>query len=183
VSTLGRRSFLKTTAAGGGGLALAGPLQGFAAAPAGARTARGAHAGGGHGNGNGNGDKADDDGPLSPATDRATGEKLLALPKDVKYWALSQVGAPMSDGRPTPPAHDGMAAFEWGRKIRVVRNHEVRGAAPAFGPSGLAYDTGAGGGNTIIEFDPRRPDRPRVFGTLSGASTDCCGGPTPWGRG
>jgi secreted PhoX family phosphatase len=87
----------------------------------------------------------------------------------------------MSDGRVTPPAHDGMAAFKSGRKIRLVRNHEVRGAAPAFGPAELAYDTGAGGGNTIIEFDPHRPDRPRIFGALSGTSTNCAGGLTPWG--
>ena len=178
MSTIGRRSFLKTTAVGGGGLALAGPLQAFAAGPAGARTG---HGGGGHGSGHGDGERGDDYGPISPATDRATGQKMLALPKDFKYWAISQIGAPMSDGRPTPPSHDGMAAFEWGRKIRVVRNHEVRGAGTAFGPTGLAYDTAAGGGNTIIEFDPHRPERPRVFGALSGTSTNCCGGPTPWG--
>jgi hypothetical protein len=45
----------------------------------------------------------------------------------------------MSNGRPTPPAHDGMAAFP-GRKgiIRIVRNHEVDGHEDAFGPG--AYD-------------------------------------------
>jgi len=163
VSAIGRRSFLKTAAAGTGGLALAGPLQAVTACtwP-----------------GPGGGDSY---GPIEPVADRTTGVELLALPKGFKYWSFGDVGSTMADGIATPPAHDGMAAFAWGRKIRLVRNHEVRGAAPAFGPADLAYDTGAGGGNTIIEFDPLRPDRPRIWGALSGTSTNCAGGTTPWG--
>ena len=73
-----------------------------------------------------------------------------------------------------------MAAFPWGRKIRLVRNHEVRGPGTAFGPADLAYDAGAGGGNTVIEFDPRNPGAPKSWGVLSGTSTNCAGGLTPW---
>ena len=159
MSTIGRRSFLKTAAAGTGGLALAGPLQSLAAC--------GLPGGRGYG-------------PIEPVADGTTGLELLALPKGFKYWSFGEVGSPMADGLATPPAHDGMAAFKWGHKIRLVRNHEVRGASTAWGPADLAYDTGAGGGNTIIEFDPFHPDSPRSFGVLSGTSTNCAGGRTPW---
>ena len=167
MSTIDRRAFLKTAAAGTGGLALAGPLQAFAASSAGAQA--------GHGSRRGN------YGPIGPVADRTTGVELLALPEGFTYWSFGDVGSTMSDGLTTPPAHDGMAAFKWGRKIRLVRNHEVRGPNTAFGPADLAYDTGAGGGNTIIEFDPRNPGSPRIYGALSGTSTNCAGGTTPWG--
>jgi uncharacterized protein len=87
----------------------------------------------------------------------------------------------MRDGRLTPAAHDGMAAFGHRRKIRLVRNHEVRGAATAFGPPEVSYDGNSGGGNTIIEFDPRGPGNPVSWGVLSGTTTNCAGGATPWG--
>jgi secreted PhoX family phosphatase len=167
VSTVDRRSFLKSAAAGSGALALAGPLQAFAARAAGA---------GPGDNGRGRGTY----GPIAPVADHTTGVELLALPAGFEYWSFGEVGSPMSDGLPTPAAHDGMAAFRWGRKIRLVRNHEVRGPGTAFGPADLAYDTGAGGGNTVIEFDPRDPGSPRSWGILSGTSTNCAGGLTPW---
>jgi uncharacterized protein len=170
VSTVDRRSFLKSAAAGSGALALAGPLQAFAARAAGAAP----EDGGRHGGGN------PSYGPIAPVADNTTGQELLALPAGFQYWSFGDVGSPMSDGLPTPAAHDGMAAFPWGRKIRLVRNHEVRGAGTAFGPADLAYDAGAGGGNTIVEFDPRNPGSPRSWGVLSGTSTNCAGGLTPW---
>ena len=148
MSTVDRRSFLKTAAAGSGALALAGPLQAFAARAAGAAPQDG---------GRGGGPVLRSDRPRRRHT---TGLELLALPAGFEYWSFGDVGTPMSDGLATPPAHDGMAAFPWGRKIRLVRNHEVRGASTAFGPTDLAYDSGAGGGNTIIEFDPRNPGSP-----------------------
>ena len=172
MSTIDRRAFLKSAAAGTGGLALAGPLQAFAAAGAGAAPA--------DGRGHGGRPRARDYGPLSPVVDNTTGEEILALPAGFQYWSLGDVGSPMADGLPTPPAHDGMAAFRWGRKIRLVRNHEVRGASPAFGGGGTAYDPDAGGGNTIVEFDPRNPSQPRTWGVLAGTSTNCAGGATPW---
>jgi secreted PhoX family phosphatase len=169
VSTVNRRTFMKATAAGATGLALAGPLQALAAQPAGAGTNRAA------------GRNRAGYGPIEPTVDHTTGQELLALPAGFEYWSLSPVGSTMSDGLPTPPSHDGMASFGHGPKIRLVRNHEVRGAAPAFGPADKAYDTNAGGGNTIIEFNPGSPDSPTVFGALSGTDTNCAGGRTPWG--
>jgi secreted PhoX family phosphatase len=169
VSTVDRRSFLKSAAAGSGAVALAGPLQAFAASAAGASPSDGGH---------GRGRRSY--GPIAPVVDHTTGLELLALPRGFEYWSFGEVGSTMSDGLATPAAHDGMASFPWGRKIRLVRNHEVRGAAPAFGPTDLAYDPQAGGGNTIIEFDPRRPGSPKIWGGLSGTNTNCAGGATPW---
>ena len=166
MSTVDRRTFLKSAAAGAGGLALAGPLQAFAAQPAGAAPTT---------------EPAGSYGPLAPAVDQTTGQELLALPAGFRYWSFGEVGTPMRDGLLTPPAHDGMASFAFRRKIRLVRNHEVRGAAPAFGPPGPSYDPNSGGGNTIVEFDPRNPGHPVSWGVLSGTNTNCAGGPTPWG--
>jgi hypothetical protein len=50
-----------------------------------------------------------------------------------RYWSFGEVGWTVSDGLPSPAAHDAKAAFKWGRKIRLVSNHEVRGAGTAFG--------------------------------------------------
>lgn len=166
MTTLDRRTFIRSAAAGAGGLALSGPLQAFAANPAGAAPGRGSG--------------ADSYGPIAPAVDHTTGQELLALPEGFDYWSFGEVGSTMSDGLPTPASHDGMAAFPWHRKVRLVRNHEVRGAAPAFGPADTAYDTGAGGGNTIIEFDPDDPGNVVSWGALSGTNTNCAGGATPW---
>jgi uncharacterized protein len=120
-------------------------------------------------------------GPLAPVEDQATGQELLALPKGFRYWSFGIAGSPMSDGRPTPPDHDGMAAFAHGRGIRIVRNHEVIGRGAAFGALDRAYDPEAPGGTTTILFDPLDPPRSRAFASLSGTSTNCAGGPTPWG--
>jgi uncharacterized protein len=173
VSTVDRRAFLKVAAAGTGGLALAGPLQAFAAQAAGAQPSDG------HGRGRGRGGNRSY-GPLAPVADHTTGQEILALPAGFEYWSFGDVGSTMSDGIATPAAHDGMAAFTWGRKIRLVRNHEVRGPNPSFGGTQKAYDANAGGGNTIVEFDPRNPGQPRSWGVLRGSSTNCAGGATPW---
>src|SRR5688572_715369 len=54
----------------------------------------------------------------------------LALPAGFTYRRFSVTGTPMSDGRPTPSAHDGMAAFGLPNgNIRLVRNHEIPGLA------------------------------------------------------
>ena len=64
-------------------------------------------------------------GELIPAATQNTGETFLALPKGFQYKVLGKVGSKMSDGNKTPAAHDGMACFQDGNELRLIRNHEV----------------------------------------------------------
>ncbi|HEY6548210.1 MAG TPA: alkaline phosphatase PhoX [Vicinamibacteria bacterium] len=156
-----RREFLGKAAGVSGALALGAPLAAFAR--------------------HGGLDAEAGYGPLEPRPDENTGAAPLALPRGFRYWSIGAAGSPMSDGRPTPPAHDGTAAFASGSRVRLVRNHECRGGGPAFGPAEMAYDPEAPGGTTTLVFDPAHPERPESFASLSGTSTNCAGGLTPWG--
>lgn len=112
----------------------------------------------------------------------------LALPEGFQYVTLGVEGAPMSDGSPTPRAHDGMAAFGMpDGTIRLVRNHEDKdqpGVARVLGDPRLAYDRRAGGGTTTLEIrlaSDGTPEIARDFVSLGGTTVNCAGGPTPWG--
>ncbi len=108
----------------------------------------------------------------------------LALPAGFQYRVFGVEGATMSDGRPTPQRHDGMAAFPLPNgNIRLIRNHEMgteprRGAA--FGDPRRAYDPLASGGTTSLEIDAVTREVVRDFASLSGTIRNCAGGPTPW---
>jgi uncharacterized protein len=121
-------------------------------------------------------------GPLFPTKSNNTAETLLALPKGFQYTVIGKTGAMMSDGRPTPRAHDGMAAFEVNNQLRLVRNHEVNNQTGmpgiAIGPD--PYDPLAGGGTTTLVIDPKTREVVKDFVSLSGTLVNCCGGPTPW---
>jgi len=145
----------------GGGLLLAGPLQALLAHPS-------------HAQGTGYG-------PIAPVKDRTTGDEMLALPKGFEYWSLGAEGKPMSRDGNTPDFHDGMAAFQYGSKIHLVRNHEVRKPGKAFGTAGKAYDPRAPGGTTTIIFDQQRPEKLESYPSLTGTSTNCAGGRSPRG--
>ncbi len=94
----------------------------------------------------------------------------------------------MSDGRPTPSNHDGMAAFRAGGddddrrrdRVRLVRNHE-KGSGPTFASLDNTYDPTASGGTTNLVFDTGRAMLVESYASLSGTIRNCAGGPTPGG--
>lgn len=124
-------------------------------------------------------------GELLPTASKNTGEIFLALPKGFEYNIIGRAESPLTDGRPTPRLHDGMATFKVGGELRIVRNHEVTGGkVPQPGSAigaGNHYDETAGGGTTTLVINPRARDIERSFVSLSGTLVNCCGGPTPWG--
>ncbi|MBB3661681.1 hypothetical protein FB384_000585 [Prauserella sediminis] len=160
-SNLSRRGFLRSGAAVGATSALLGMMGATTASAKSGRGPRQAEDNGGYG-------------PLEPAP----GGELL-LPAGFSYVAFGHTGTPMSDGRPTPGMHDGMAAFadEDGR-IRLVRNHEQSEGAAFASPS---YDPAAAGGTTTMVFDPEKMELVDTFPSLTGTIRNCAGGPTPWG--
>ncbi len=124
-------------------------------------------------------------GELLPTAAKNTGETLLSLPKGFEYTVIGKAGGIMSDGRPTPRAHDGMATFRVGKELRIVRNHEVSGGRVPRPGSAIGsanhYDEAAGGGATTLVIDPKTRLITRDFVSLSGTLVNCAGGPTPWG--
>jgi secreted PhoX family phosphatase len=116
-------------------------------------------------------------GPLSPVKDQATGLELLQLPRGFEYITYGWTNDLMDDGVRTPGSHDGMAAFRYGDRVHLVRNHE-RGAGPAF--TAPAYNPEAGGGTTTMVFDPDAGQWLESYGSLGGTIRNCAGGPTPW---
>jgi len=114
---------------------------------------------------------------------------ILDLPAGFRYQAFSRTGADLlDDGGTVPSAHDGMAAFG-GRRGRtlLVRNHEVSpedveedGALPVPHVDGHTYDPQGTGGTTTLVVDRDRHLESHVV-SLAGTSTNCAGGPTPWG--
>jgi secreted PhoX family phosphatase len=163
--TLSRRSFLRAGALAGGAVA-GGPLRALEAL---ARSADGSGTGGPRQAAAGAGY-----GPL-----RKAGPEL-DLPEGFRYVRFGAEGEPMSNGRPAPASHDGMAAFRGPKgTVRLVRNHEVDGRVEAFG--GSAYDPLGGGGTVTLIFDPGSARLLASHPSLTGTLRNCAGGATPWG--
>jgi secreted PhoX family phosphatase len=160
---LDRRTVLRGAAAAAGGALMAGPFGGFAARAAGAHPPV-------------------ERPPLTAIPDERDGVVRLWLPAGFKYRSFHDTETPttLDDGTVLPGRHDGMAAFR-GRdgNYILVRNHEVNGATPAFGP-GTPYDTMGPGGTTTVEVT-RYGQVVRSYTSLNGTQMNCSGGPMPWG--
>ena len=80
--------------------------------------------------------------------------------------------------------HDGTAFRRSGHRLRLIQNHELPAGAALGVPhvEGTVYDPTAlqGGGCTVIETD-RSGRNLGEWVVISGTSTNCAGGPTPWG--
>jgi len=164
---LDRRGFLKRGAVSVAALGTAvGPFAGLTAHAANGRP-KFARENGGYG-------------PLIPIPAADSDDVLLHLPEGFQYRVLSTIGDPMSDGVATPARSDGMAAFNWRGRTRVVRNHEILFQNPAFGPTAEAYDSRSGGGTTTLEVTKDRT-LAGSWVSLNGTNANCAGGHTPWG--
>lgn len=166
-TVLGRRGFLRGAAVLAGAAAVT-PMDALAARAAAATPGRPPRR-----------PFSPDYGPLRPVRDQTTGLALLQLPRGFEYISYGWTGDQMSDGTPTPAAHDGMAAFRLGGLVHLVRNHEVGSFSGSF--TDPAYDPAAGGGTTNLVFDPDAGTFLQSYGSLSGTIRNCAGGPTPWG--
>lgn len=135
-------------------------------------------------------------GPTAPVNDLTTGLPLIELPPGFSYKSHGWRGDPMSDGLPTPAAHDGMGIVRERRigrstEIVLVRNHEQStGSNPAniigAGRDGVAkYDTGVTGtsyqigGNTNLVW--RDGNWVGSYASFGGLNRPCAGGSTLWG--
>jgi len=122
-----------------------------------------------------------DYGPLAPVADDTTGLELIELPEGFSYQTFGWTGSMMNDGVRTPGAHDGMAVVAAkGNQIVLVRNHELRGESAAV-PSPAVYNPSSPGGCSNLLFDAFSGKWLASYMSISGTSTNCAGGLTPWG--
>jgi secreted PhoX family phosphatase len=120
---------------------------------------------------------------LGPVEDLRDGKVRLHLPEGFQYRSFHDNDSGpvvLHDGTVLPGRHDGMAAFPApDGKVWLVRNHEVNGPGPAFGP-GTPYDARAQGGTTTTLLDGFG----NIYGSftsLNGTQMNCMGGRMPWG--
>ncbi|MDV2996123.1 MAG: hypothetical protein N4J56_005777 [Chroococcidiopsis sp. SAG 2025] len=110
---------------------------------------------------------------------------LLDLPFGFQYRVFSRTGDIMSDGKPVPGDHDGMAAFPGAQGTTIlVRNHELSPdevtKPKVDAPAEKQYDSLCRGGTTTLIVGRNR-ELIKDFASLAGTYRNCAGGPTPWG--
>lgn len=135
-------------------------------------------------------------GPTAPVNDLSTGLPLIELPAGFSYKSYGWRGDIMSDGLPTPGAHDGMGVVLQRRvgrssEIILVRNHELSTSSNAANIIGASranvakYDTGTTGtsyqigGNTNLVW--RDGNWVGSYASFGGINRPCAGGATTWG--
>jgi secreted PhoX family phosphatase len=120
---------------------------------------------------------------LGPVEDLRDGKVRLHLPAGFQYRSFHDNDSGpvvLHDGTALPGRHDGMATFPGPEgKSWLVRNHEVNGPGPAFGP-GAPYDSRAQGGTTTTLVDGTGNVH-ASFTSLNGTQMNCMGGRMPWG--
>jgi uncharacterized protein len=169
VDDLTRRTFVKGSAAVGGGIALGGPISALGANAAEGKVRR-----------------AVGYGELRPTPEQDTGETYIELPRGFRYRVISRDYEIMSDGNPTPGIFDGTGAFPGRRGTTVlIRNHENRSRPNEIAvdvPAGKRYDPDVDvrGGNTKLVVDRGTRRVVESFAVLGGTHTNCAGGVTPW---
>jgi len=118
---------------------------------------------------------------MRPVRDELTGLELLQLPEGFRYVSFGWMQDPLSDGRPTPGAHDGMAVIDENEGILTLcRNHELSTARSTQDGFASAYDPYAAGGCTNLLFDSKNGKWMNAWTSLAGTLKNCAGGPTPW---
>ena len=135
-------------------------------------------------------------GPTAPVNDLTTGLPLIELPVGFRYLSYGWTGDLMSDGLPTPGAHDGMGVVVQrrigvGNETVLVRNHERSTSTSMASIIGIdrtdvaKYDLGltganyqAGGNTNLVFSNGRWVDS---WASLGGIYRPCAGGASSWG--
>jgi secreted PhoX family phosphatase len=130
---------------------------------------------------------------------RADPNGVFDLPEGFSYRVVSFAGQTMNDGYVVPANADGMACFAGrGAKVILMRNHENGLKHRNLGPLGIGrslrkrpkpdkvFDVDAtceplSGGVSRLVYDTDAGRLVRAEMALFGTSTNCSGGPTPWG--